>query len=253
MKKTILTILLITLALGLCARSIPPMNGPVNDYVGLLDSREKQTLTSMLMNVQQQTSSQVALLIIPSLEGESLEGYSLRVAEQWKLGQQKFDNGLLMLVAYNDRKVRIEVGYGLEGLITDAKSGLIIRNYITPAFRRGDYYTGLKEGLGVISGIINREFDISEEDLARYQQQEQRGNRAKPPVGFIIFIIMIVLSSLGRRRRGVGGILPWLILGSMNDRGRGGFGGGSSGFGGGGGGFFGGGGGFGGGGASGGW
>lgn len=252
MKKTFFALLLIALALGLWGRNIPAMNGPVNDYVGLLDSREKQTLTTMLMNVQQQTSSQVALLIIPSLQGESLEGYSLRVAEQWKLGQKEFDNGLLMLVAYNDRKVRIEVGYGLEGLITDAKSGFIIRNYITPAFRRGDYYNGLKDGLGVVSGIINREFDISEEDLARYQQQERRGNRAKAPVGFIIFIIMIVLSSLGRRRRGVGGILPWLIIGSMNDRGRGGFGGGS-GFGGGGGGFFGGGGGFGGGGASGGW
>jgi len=251
MKKHIYIFLLLCGMVALFGLDVPAMNGPVNDHVGLLSRGETQTLTRLLLDVQEQTSSQVALLIIPSLQGEVLEDYSMKVAEQWKLGQKEFDNGLLMLVAYKDHKIRLEVGYGLEGMITDAKSGYIIRNYLTPAFRQGNYYRGIKDGLTVISGIITKQFDISEEQLAKYRQQEQDENRVKFPLGTIIFLVMILLSSFGRRRRGVGGILPWLILGSMGGSSRGGSG---SSFGGGGfGGFSGGGGGFGGGGASGGW
>jgi len=246
MRKIILLLIMFVFSItALFSLDVPKLKARVNDNANIINSSDEQKLEALLRNVETKTSSQVALLTIPSLQGENLEDYSLRVAQSWKLGQKEFDNGVLLLVAMKEKKIRIEVGYGLESIITDAKSGYIIRNYIVPGFKTGDFSGGITNGLLAISGLVTEEFEITDEEVAKYNQQQKTGKRKQIPFGLIIFLFMFIFGGLGRRR---GGLFTALFLGSM-------LGGGSSGrsSGGGFGGFSGGGGGFGGGGASGGW
>ncbi len=246
MKRTIILALILISSL-LVALEVPRLKGMVNDYGNVLSSNEEVQLEQLLRDAQAKTSSQIVLLTIKSLQGENLEDYSLRVADKWKLGQKELDNGVLLLVAMQEKKIRIEVGYGLESILTDIKCGYIIRNLIVSEFKKGNFSQGIANGLLAVTGLITNEFEITDEQLAKYQQQK-KGNSSQLPIGFIVFIIMMILMSFGRRGRG--GLFTALFLGSMLTGGRGGR---SSGFGGGFGGFSGGGGGFGGGGASGGW
>ncbi len=249
MKKIIIiSIVFVLLGSTLLSLDVPKLKSAVNDYANIINSKDEEKLEALLRDVEAKTSSQVALLTISSLQGENLEDYSLRVAQTWKLGQKEYDNGVLLLVALNEKKIRIEVGYGLESIITDAKSGYIIRNYMVPGFKKGDFTGGITNGLLAISGLVTENFEITDEELAKYNQQQKAGKRKQIPFGLIIFLFMFVFGGLGRRR---GGLFTALFLGSMLSGG--GRSRGSSGFGGGFGGFSGGGGGFGGGGASGGW
>ncbi len=248
MKKIVLISIILVFAVSiLSSLDVPKLKGRINDNAGIINSGDERKLEALLRDVEAKTSSQVALLTISSLQGENLEDYSMRVAQAWQLGQKEFDNGVLLLVAFNEKKIRIEVGYGLESIITDAKSGFIIRNYIVPGFKKGDFAGGITNGLLAISGLVTKEFEITDEQLAKYSQQQRAGKRKQIPFGLIVFLFMFVFGGLGRRR---GGLFTALFLGSMlgGGRSRGG-----SGFGGGFGGFSSGGGGFGGGGASGGW
>ena len=135
MKKIFLFIILLLVFTQIFALKVPKLIGHINDYAGILSQQEKNTLERMLISVENKTSSQIVLLTIPSLKGESLEDFSLNVVETWKIGQKEFDNGILLLIAMKERKIRIEVGYGLEHIITDAKSGFIIRNLMLTDFR----------------------------------------------------------------------------------------------------------------------
>ena len=201
-----------------------------------------------MLALDRQTGVQIAVLTIPSLEGESLESFSLKTVEQWKLGQQGEDNGALLLVSLEDRAVRIETGYGLEGTLTDAKSGLIIRNVIAPRFREGKYGAGVLEAVRNMAGIATDNREIISESVKNPQKEKSGGNLA----GLLFFIVFYLIMRAGFHRRG--GLFTGLLLGSMLGGRRGGSGFSSGGFGGfSGGGFSGGGGGFGGGGASGGW
>ena len=267
-KKIFLTVITaVVFVIPAFSLSVPKLDGPVVDKAGVLSSRDEAVIEEMLMDLQQKTTAQVAVLTVPDLSGESLEGYSMKVAEEWKLGQEGQDNGALILLALREKKVRIEVGYGLEAELTDAKSGYIIRELMLPQFRSGNYAQGLYDGASAVGGVILKTSDISAEDIAAAESAAESRNsssaRAGIPFNVIIFIIIIIFSSIsrmgrrGRRygRRG-GSVWPWLFLGSMMGGRRGGgdsFGGGGFGGGSGFGGFSGGGGGFGGGGASGGW
>jgi len=253
MKKIISILLSIIFVSSLFALDVPKLKGRVNDYGNILNSREEKQIEKFLYENEQANSSQVVLLTLKSLEGENLEDYSIRVVEKWKIGQDKFDNGVLLLVSLADRKIRIEVGYGLESIITDLKAGYIIRNSITPEFKKGNYYQGIVNGLSNVTGIINKDFDISAEELARYQNTKNNQKAGGLPFGLVVFVFVIIMNMLGRmlgsgHRRGGGGLMSLFLLSSILG---GGSRGGSSG--GGFGGFSGGGGGFGGGGASGGW
>ncbi len=241
----------------------PEMNGPVNDLAGVMSASERGELTDYLVAVNNQTGVQVAVLTVPSLEGDSIEAFSMRVAEKWKLGQADKDNGALLVVALAERSLRIEVGYGLEGELTDAKSGLIIRNVIVPYFKTGNYGKGIIAGAKNIVGIATNDASIVSENVRKPDQDSGSGAGFAGIIFLIIFIMILSGAARGRNRRhggGMGGIIWPLIIGSMlSNSGRhrhsswgGGSGGGFGGFGGGGG-FSGGGGGFGGGGASGGW
>lgn len=226
---------------------IPTFKNRVNDYAGILSSGEEARLERLLLDAENKTSSQVVLMTLRSLEGEDLEDFAVRTAEKNKIGRKEFDNGVLMLVVPGDRKIRIEVGYGLEPIITDLKSGYIIRELITPYFKKNDYYGGINRGLTAVTGLISKEFDITPEQLSRYKKKGGRKKGRHFPFSVVIFIIIVALSFFrggGRGGRGRGGGIYFF---------GGGFGGGSSGSFGGGGGFSGGGGSFGGGGASGSW
>jgi uncharacterized protein len=246
MRKITFLLLILFFSQTVFALNVPKLKGRINDYAGVLINTEEAKLEQILAEAESKTSSQVVLLTIPSLEGENLEDFSMRVVEAWQIGQKEFDNGVLLLIAMKEKEIRIEVGYGLESILTDAKSGYIIRNFIVPEFKKNNFFQGITSGLAAITGIISEEFVITDEELAKYNKQEKQGRKAQIPVGLIVFIFMMLFGGLGRRRRG--GLLPLIFLGSA-------LGGRSSrsGFGGGFGGFSGGGGSFGGGGASGGW
>lgn len=237
MLRKYLFVLLLILSQFVYSLNVPKLRSRINDYAAILNPTEEKDLERLLENAENKTTSQFVLLTIPTLEGEVLEDFSIRVAETWKIGQREFDNGVILLISMAEKKIRIEVGYGLESILTDAKCGYIIRNIIVPSFKKGDYYGGISQGLKSITGIVNREFDISPEELKRFKKSKKKSHF---PIGLIIFIIIILLG-LFRGGKGRGGSIFW----------GGGFGGGSGGFGGGG--FSGGGGSFGGGGSSGGW
>lgn len=136
---------------GVFALDVPELRERVTDLAGVLTADQAAALESKLAGLERTDSTQVAVLILPGLEDEALEDYSMRVAEAWKLGQKEHDNGALLLVAMKDRAIRIEVGYGLEPTLTDARTSQIIRNDISPRFRAGDFYGGIDAG---VSGIV---------------------------------------------------------------------------------------------------
>ncbi len=135
-------------------RSVPSLSGRVVDQADILSTTTERTLSSLLVAHEDATSNQVVVLTIPSLEGEVLEEYSLRVAETWRLGTAENDNGVLLLIAHTDRKIRIEVGYGLEGDLPDVAASRIINNVIVPEFRSGDFDGGVLAGTQAILGTI---------------------------------------------------------------------------------------------------
>ncbi len=227
--------------LSLAQRTIPDHGGLwVHDEANILSAQAKSELEAILKYERDSTSNQIAILIIPSLDGESLEDFSLRVAEQWKIGQKGKDNGVLLLITMQERRMRIETGEGLEGVLTDAMSSRINRNEIAPRFRTGDYDGGVKAGVLAIIQVIKGEY--KNDDPA----PRKKSRKGSPLTTIIIIIVFILLAS---RRRGGGGGGYWSSGGGfIGPLGGGGFGGGSSG--GSWGGDFGGGGGFGGGGSS---
>ncbi len=242
----------------------PALGGRVNDHAGLLPGDSRRALEERLAQHEKQTGHQFAVLTIPSLEGDSLEEFSLRAAEKWKLGRKGTDDGLLLLVVQKERKVRIEVGYGLEGTITDATSARVIRNLITPSFRRGQYADGIRLAIDELIRVSGGGAPPPETVTERARSEPEASER-KPVVPLFVLMALIGVffllrgfgghSGYGRRGGGSWGALGGALGGGLGGGfgGRGGFGGGGGGFGGGGGGFGGGGGGFGGGGASGGW
>ncbi|MDH4153073.1 MAG: TPM domain-containing protein [Nitrospira sp.] len=149
------------------ALDVPPLTGRVVDLAHILPSSTVESLTARLAALEGQSSNQVAVLTIPSLEGESLEEFTHRVATTWKLGRKGTDNGVLLLVAIKERKVRIEVGYGLEGVLTDIRSAQIIRNEIVPRFRSGDMSGGVLAGTNAIVKTIEGTYEATESAPSR--------------------------------------------------------------------------------------
>jgi uncharacterized protein len=240
--------------LAFAALAIPPVpEAHVSDYARILTPAERQALERRLTEREVATGVQMAIAIFPSLEGENLEDFSIRLAQQWRIGQKKLDNGLILLVFLAERKMRVEVGYGLEPVITDAVASQIIRETIAPRFREGRYAAGLD---GAVSAVFARVTG----EAAPARPGSGRGTPSIPVLGFaglLVVIVVILLHETFSARRiarrnvytaGRGGWhAPVILPGPWWGRSGGG------GFGGGGGGFTGGGGSFGGGGASGDW
>ena len=136
---------------------VPPLTGRVIDQTGTLTASQMAALEQTLRTFEARKGSQVAVLIVPSSSPETIEQYSLRVAEQWKLGRKKVDDGAVLVVAKDDRALRIEVGYGLEGILNDAASKRIISDIIVPRFQQGDFHGGITAGVDRILRVIDGE------------------------------------------------------------------------------------------------
>ena len=240
MRRFLLALILcLVTVLPAAALDVPKPTGYVTDLAGMLSSSTKQKLDTFLQRFEASDSTQIVVLTIPSLDGESLEEYSMKVAEDWKIGQKDKDNGALLLIVRDDHKIRIEVGYGLEGTLTDLLCGRIIANEIRPAFRAGDYDQGVEAGVVAMANAVRGEYKETG------SSQSKKRNPWAPILLFLFLgpgMMMLRGFSGGRRYRRSGIWFGGPFIG-----------GGGGGFGGGGGGFSGGGGGFGGGGSSGGW
>ncbi len=248
-KITLVAVFVFLFAHSLFAQpKIDKIENYATDYTNTLSSSQLSQLNRALEQFDDQTTNQIVMLMIPSLEGYPLEMLANEVAEKNKIGTKENSNGVLFLVAKNDRKMRIEVGYGLEGALPDAMASSIIRNEVAPYFKKGRYYEGIVSGINSIVSATKGEYHRTGRRNKQRSNDDDGGG-----FPFIYIIIFIIVSIFGRR--GGGGLGGLLLLGALGGGGRrsGGYGGGGS-FGGGGfGGFSGGGGSFGGGGSSGGW
>ncbi len=137
--------------------AVPPLQARVTDLTGTLTAPQRQALEDKLAAFEAAKGSQIGVLIVPTTEPETIEQYALRVAEQWKLGRKGVDDGALLLVAKNDRRLRIEVGYGLEGVIPDAGAKRIVSDIISPYFRQGDFYGGISAGVDRMIRVVDGE------------------------------------------------------------------------------------------------
>jgi uncharacterized protein len=238
---------------ALAAANFPPLTGRVVDQANILSPVTTADLERKLADLEQKSRIQLVVATVPSLGGEEIEPYANELFRAWKLGDAKDNNGALLLIAPKERRVRIEVGYGLEGTLTDAVSSIIISNAIAPRFKAGDFNGGVTRGVDDIITTLttdSAEWKPKPTDM----RAEHEASLLDTLAPFLIFLfIMFVISRISRR--GGGGNVIFIPMGTGGGFGRGGFGGGFGGGGGGfgGGGFSGGGGSSGGGGASGGW
>ncbi|HYG27978.1 MAG TPA: TPM domain-containing protein [Caulobacteraceae bacterium] len=225
---------------ALAAPTFPKLTGRVVDNANILSPQTEAQLTQKLSVLEQQTTRQVVVVTLPSLQGYEIEEYGYQLGRTWQIGQKGEDNGALLIVAPNERKVRIEVGYGLEPVLTDALSSVILQQQVLPRFRAGDMEGGVVAGANaVIAQLALPEDEARSNVQAAAAQTQQLAEPGLPPFAmlFIMFFIFMMLRGLfggRRRRRGLGGALPWIILAGMSGGGRGGFGGGGGSFGGGG-------------------
>ena len=155
-------LLVFTGAVNATALEVPRLKGHVNDYAAMLSTASERQLEAVLTDFEQTESTQIVVLTIPSLQGDSLEDFSIRVAEAWKIGQNKLDNGAILLIAKSERKIRIDVGYGLEGRLTDLLAGRIIRNVIAPQFKSGQFDQGITEGVAAMIDAVRGEYDATD-------------------------------------------------------------------------------------------
>ena len=264
-------LLLAFLAVPAAAQTFPPLTGRVVDQANLLSSSQEVDISSKSEALDAQTGRQFVVATVNSLEGREIEDYAYRLGRTWKIGDEKRDDGVILLVAPKERKVWITTGYGAGAFLTDAMSGIIIREQILPKFKAGDMGGGIVAGADAIIKQMSLPADQAQANVTKAQQQETRRSSSGAgiiPVIFIMIIFFSIIGSLSRRARGRryrsqrGGISPWVVLWGLNElsnasRRGGGWSGGSSWGGGGGGGgfggFSGGGGSFGGGGAGGSW
>ena len=273
MKRLIILIAaLCFVAVPAAAQNFPPLTGRVVDQADLLRPEQEFDLKSKSEALEAATKRQFVVATVKSLEGRTIEDYGYQLGRHWKIGDEKRDDGVILLVAPNEKKVRIETGYGARVFLTDAISGLIVQNTILPKFRQGDMAGGIMAGADQIIDQMKLSPEQARANAAKAEQQRRAAPQVSIgsfiPVIIIVIIFFSIIASLSRRARGRryrrrsrGGVDPWVVLWGLNELSRGsrggGWGGGGGGFGGfgggGGGGFSGGGGSFGGGGASGGW
>src|SRR5882672_6595942 len=156
-RASLLALLLCWASVALAVVAVPPLVGRVLDQTGTLSSGDVASLNQSIRAFEARKGSQIAVLIVPTTDGEAIEQFSLRVAEAWKIGRKRIDDGVLLVVAKNDRHLRIEVGYGLEGALTDVTAKRIIDEIITPRFRNSDFSGGISAGVDRIMRIIEGE------------------------------------------------------------------------------------------------
>jgi uncharacterized protein len=205
-------------------RPVPALKARVTDLTGTLSASEAQALDAKLAAWEQRTGNQLAVLVVPTTQPEPIEAYSIRVADAWKIGRKGQDNGALLVVAKDDRKLRIEVGYGFEGSLTDATSRRIIAETIAPAFRQNRYAQGLDAGADQIIAVI----DKGEPLAARPPAKSARGGSGGIPLEMLFILVFVVVPVLGGILRrifgkalgstvgaGIVGTAAWIVAASL--------------------------------------
>ncbi len=177
--------LLLLISAPLFAVEVPALKGRVNDYANIIRASDQAEIEEYLAGLENTTGIQIAVLTMPSLEGEDIASFGIIVADKWKLGDAEKDNGALLLVAYEEHDLRIEVGDGLEGSLTDAKCGLILRNVIVPEFKEGDYSEGIKKGVMNMGGVASG-------DESAVSRSVSEGSSSDDDDGIILLIICFV-------------------------------------------------------------
>ena len=198
--------------------AIPALKTHVTDLTQTLSAEEQSQLETKLMAFEQQKGSQIAVLIVPTTQPEAIEQYSIRVVDVWKLGRKKVDDGILILIAKNDRKMRIEVGYGLEGVIPDLNAKRVIDEVMKPKFKQGDYFGGVNAATDAIIGMV------SGEALPPPKNASYSDNNSSPaPIAIIFFAVVvgaILRLMLGGFRAGlvtggITGLMVWIFTGAL--------------------------------------
>lgn len=209
MKKSLLLFFFLAAQMVFAQRAIPELWGHrVHDDANVIDAATIERLESILAAHEDSTGNQIAILVISSLDGDDLESYSLRVAETWKLGTEKNDNGILILAAINDRKIRIEVGQGLEGVVPDAIANQIIRKEIAPEFREGEYGRGMERAVNALIAAIGNEYVASGDSPF----EPEMTWKEKLLVGTFVFFILGTFTFLGLFVPGCGGWALYAFL-----------------------------------------
>ncbi len=189
---------------------IPPLTAHINDLTQSLSASEKQALEAKLTDWEARTTNQLAVLIVPTTQPEPIEAYSIRVAEKWQIGRKGKDNGALLLVAKNDKKMRIEAGYGLEGTLTDATSRRIIAENVAPFFREGKFAAGINAGIDRIIDVVAEGKPLPE----RKTSNVQRSPRGGFDFGTMLLILFIIVPIVGTVLRSIFGRLVGSTVGA---------------------------------------
>jgi uncharacterized protein len=193
------------IAEGETERNIPTLNQPVVDQANVLSAAEKQNLEQQIRDIYRQGKAQIGIIIVPTTGQEGIFDFAMRVAEQWKLGSAKQDNGLLIAVAVNDHKIHIATGYGLEGVLPDIMVSRIIRNQISPAFKQGQYAQGLQAAVGEIERILNLDPEIAQQAADELKERQNQAIQAQEAKDRTLTTAMIIL---------VAGIFASFIIGN---------------------------------------
>jgi len=222
-RASLLALLLCWACAALAVVAVPPLVGRVVDQTGTLTSGDIASLNQTIRSFEARKGSQVAVLIVPTTDGEAIEQFSLRVAEAWKIGRKKVDDGAVLVIAKNDRHLRIEVGYGLEGALTDVTTKRIIDEEITPKFKSGDFAGGVSAGLNKMIRIIDGE-KLPEPQPPHWQQQTGLFDVDAMFNPFLLIPVFLfgglMRTMLGRLvGAGVGGgvvaLIAWFLFGSL--------------------------------------
>lgn len=186
-RKCSFLLLYVLFSINCFALDIPSLAGdPLHDRIGLLQHDQAEQVRAVLFEIDERKNFQAAVLIIRTLDGLDIETYAREVFEAWRLGDAQKNNGILILIALEDRSMRIEVGYGLESIVTDTRAGIIIRNLMAPPFKEEKYSDGILAALGAI-------VDLVEEDGEVFAQLEEKDNSGELGIGAMIFIICFIL------------------------------------------------------------
>jgi uncharacterized protein len=222
MLLRVLVFLLGAGSVALAQVAVPPLSARVTDLTGTLTTNEVLALDQSLRSFEARKGSQIAVLVVPTTQPESIEQYGIRVAEQWKLGRKGVDDGAILIVARNDRTLRIEVGYGLEGVLSDAVSKRIISEVIVPRFRQGDFAGGITEGVNAMMRLVDGE-PLPEPRANAATDGETPQFRHYAPVVLLLALVVggVLRSILGKLlgaivTGGVFGYLAWLIAGALS-------------------------------------
>ena len=224
LRRAALAVLSFALALGALAQiALPPLSARVTDVTGTLTAQQRAALEERLAAFEARKGSQIAVLVVPTTQPETIEQFGIRAGDAWKVGRKGVDDGAILLIALKDRALRIETGYGLEGVLPDAVARRIIDEHIVPRFKQGDYFGGIDAGLTRMMSVIDGEPLPPPRGAARPRASEGGGGLQELLIiGFLlVFVVGGIIRALFGRVAGsgviglMGGFAGWLMLGSL--------------------------------------